>query len=148
MRYPLGALGATVALTATTLAGMGGVAQAEPATAGRLYAPSALVLTIGKGDDAATASVQRAVLLNCAPTPSGTHPAADQACRELHAVNGEFPALTVSAEPDRVCTKIWNPVVITVDGVWEGRRVSWAHTFPNDCVMTGAEGFQRAVFHF
>lgn len=148
MRYPLGVLGATAALTAGVLAGTGGVAQAEPAAAGRLYAPSALVLTAGKGDDAATASVQRAVVLNCAPTPSGTHPAVHQACRELQAVHGEFSALTAAAEPGRVCTKIWNPTVITADGVWEGRRVSWSHTFPNDCVMAGAEGFQGAVFHF
>jgi hypothetical protein len=149
MRYTLRALGAVAVLAVGWLLGASGVAQAggaDEAREGRLYAPSALVLTIGKGDDAATASVQRAVLLSCTPRPVGTHPAPAQACWELRAVDGEFAALTGAGDPGKVCTKIWDPVVTTADGVWEGRRVSWSQTFANPCVM---EGMMRgSVFAF
>jgi hypothetical protein len=147
MRYTVRALGAVAALTVGWLAGTSGVAQAGTVEADSLYSPSALVLTVGKGEDATTASVQRAVLLNCAPRPGGTHPAAAQACKELRAVDGEFAALAGDGGQGRMCTKIWDPVVVTADGVWEGRRVSWSYTFANACVMEG--GMQGgAVFAF
>ncbi|MET8677473.1 subtilase-type protease inhibitor [Streptomyces sp. NPDC004647] len=148
MRYTMGTLGAAVALAVGCLAGTSGVAQAESGDSGRLYSPSALVLSVGNGEDAATASVQRAVTLRCAPTPGGDHPTAAQACTELRALNGEFTTLTDSDAPGRVCTKIWNPVVVTADGVWEGRRVSWSHTFANPCVMEAAQATQKGVFAF
>ena len=47
---------------------------------------------------------------------------------ELRSVDGAFAQL-VDTSPDRVCTKEWQPVVVTVDGVWEGRRVAWSTTF-------------------
>ncbi|MGP3984428.1 subtilase-type protease inhibitor [Streptomyces sp. KR80] len=145
MRYTLGALGATAALTVGALAGTTGTAQAAPADAERLYAPSALVLTTGRGEDAATAAVERAVLLSCSPKPTGTHPAASQACAQLHEVKGDFEQLADTSGSTRVCTRIWDPVVVTADGVWEGRRVSWSHTFANRCVMEGSQG---GVFSF
>ncbi|MYR62323.1 protease inhibitor protein, partial [Streptomyces sp. SID625] len=68
---------ATLALTATAVCGpLTGAALAAPSGApASLYAPSALVLTVGHGDSAATAAPERAVTLSCAPTASGTHPA-------------------------------------------------------------------------
>lgn len=50
-------------------------AHATPALApSGLYAPSALVLTTGHGETAATVTPERAVTLNCAPTPPARTP--------------------------------------------------------------------------
>jgi hypothetical protein len=136
---------ATLALTATAVCGpLTGAALAAPATApASLYAPSALVLTVGHGDSAATATPQRAVTLNCAPSASGTHPAPVAACAELRGVAGDFAALT--ARDDVLCTKEYDPVVVTVDGVWEGKRVSYERTFANQCVKSS---YLTSVFSF
>ncbi|MGP4003892.1 subtilase-type protease inhibitor [Streptomyces sp. 8N706] len=145
MRYTIGALGAAAALAVGCLASTTAVAHAQSGEESRLYAPSALILTVGKGEDAATAAVQRAVTLRCTPRPGGDHPAPAEACTQLRAVNGEFAALTDTAGSGTVCTRIWDPVVVTAEGVWEGRRVSWTHTFANQCVLDGTQG---SVFSF
>ncbi|MFI1505371.1 subtilase-type protease inhibitor [Streptomyces sp. NPDC020597] len=130
---------ATLGLTAATVCGsLTGSAVAAPAAAPTsLYAPSALVLTVGHGETAATANAARAVTLSCAPTPSGTHPAAASACAELRAAGGD-PEL-LAGPGHAVCTRQYDPVVVTVDGVWQGRRVAFAHTFANECVKNAAE---------
>jgi hypothetical protein len=124
----------TLGLTATAVCGpLTGAALASPTAApSALYAPSALVLTVGHGESAALAAPDRAVTLTCAPKPSGTHPAADRACAELRRVAGDFDAL--EARGGVLCTKEYNPVVVTVDGVWQGERVSYERTFANECV--------------
>jgi hypothetical protein len=123
---------ATLALTATAVCGpLTGAALAAPAS---LYAPSALVLTVGHGESAALATPARAVTLTCAPTPSGSHPAAALACAELRGAGGDFDALT--GRGDVLCTKQYDPVVVTVDGVWQGKRVSYERTFANECVKS------------
>ncbi|MEU5320226.1 protease inhibitor [Streptomyces sp. NPDC021056] len=123
---------ATLALTATAVCGpLTGTALAAPAS---LYAPSALVLTVGHGESAALATPARAVTLTCAPTPSGSHPAAALACAELRGAGGDFDALT--GRGDVLCTKQYDPVVVTVDGVWQGKRVSYERTFANECVKS------------
>ncbi|WP_030323138.1 protease inhibitor [Streptomyces sp. NRRL B-3229] len=136
---------ATLGLTATAVCGpLTGAALAEPAAAPQsLYAPSALVLTLGHGDSAATVTPERAVTLTCAPRPSGTHPAAGPACAELRATGGDFDAL--GAGSDVQCTREYNPVVVTVDGVWRGKRVSYERTFANECVKNS---FGTSVFAF
>ncbi|MEU7057156.1 protease inhibitor [Streptomyces sp. NPDC046197] len=135
---------ATIGLTATAVCGpLTGSALAAPAAPASLYAPSALVLTVGHGTTAAVATPERAVTLNCAPGPSGTHPAAPEACAELRSVGGDFSAL--KPQSDVMCTKIWNPVVVTVDGVWQGKRVSYERTFANDCVKNASS---TSVFAF
>ncbi|MEU6147926.1 subtilase-type protease inhibitor [Streptomyces sp. NPDC047081] len=131
---------ATLTLTATAVcAPLTGTALAAPAS---LYAPSALVLTTGHGESAAATTPQRAVTLNCAPTPSGTHPAAALACAELRAAGG-LDAL--APRSDVLCTKEYDPVVVTVDGVWQGKRVSFERTFANECVKTS---YGTSVFAF
>ncbi|MFF3333974.1 subtilase-type protease inhibitor [Streptomyces sp. NPDC002888] len=123
---------ATLGLAATAVYGpLTGPAHAAPTS---LYAPSALVLTVAHGDSSALADPARAVTLTCAPRPSGTHPAAAQACAELRSAEGDFDAL---GSPDGVaCTKQYDPVVVTVDGVWQGKRVSYERTFANECVKS------------
>jgi hypothetical protein len=139
-----------LALTGTAATGAAHAQPSQPSPSSQpagLYAPSALVLTIGKGERAATATVQRAVTLNCTPRASGTHPAPASACAELRSVNGSFAALT--EEPSqRMCTRQWDPVVVTAQGVWDGRHVSWSATFGNPCEMEGALAESSTVFVF
>ncbi|MEU2060490.1 protease inhibitor [Streptomyces sp. NPDC013455] len=125
---------AALGLTAAAVCGpLTGAAVAAPGAApSSLYAPSALVLVTGHGNDAATATPERAVTLNCAPTASGTHPAAAQACAELRGTGGDLDALKPTG--DMMCTKQYDPVVVTVQGVWQGKRVSYERTFGNTCV--------------
>ncbi|MBO8184279.1 subtilase-type protease inhibitor [Streptomyces spirodelae] len=119
-------------------------AQAAPAKPTSLYAPSALVLTIADGESAATTAPQRAVTLNCMPAPSGTHPAAEEACAQLRASGGNLEALAKPAE-ETYCTKEWRPVVVTAQGVWEGQRVNYEHVFANSCMKRATEA---SVFAF
>ncbi|MHC3467203.1 protease inhibitor [Streptomyces sp. 7R007] len=135
---------ATLALTATAVCGpLTGSALAEPAAApASLYAPSALVLTVGHGESAATTTPQRAVTLSCAPTPSGTHPAAALACAELRAAGG---LEGLAPRDDVPCTKQYDPVVVTADGVWQGKRVAYERTFGNECVKNS---YGSALFAF
>ncbi|WP_055553224.1 subtilase-type protease inhibitor [Streptomyces sp. NBRC 110028] len=131
-------LGAALAMSAALGLGASGTAHAEPATPKSLYPPSALVLGVGYGDDASSPAVQRAVTLSCQPTPTGTHPAPARACAELRAADGEFSTLTESAESGRMCTKEWRPITVTAQGVWDGQRVAYEHTFANNCVKNAA----------
>ncbi|MFJ3585869.1 subtilase-type protease inhibitor [Streptomyces sp. NPDC090127] len=118
-------------------------AQAEPTG---LYPPSALVLAVAKGESATAAQIDRAVTLSCAPTPGGTHPAAGPACEELSAVDGDFGQLT-RLDNTTPCTHIWDPVTVTGEGVWQGKRVAWSATYGNTCEMN--VGMSRStVFAF
>lgn len=134
----IGGLGAALAMSAALGLGASGTAHAAPATTKSLYPPSALVLSVGYGDDESSVAVQRAVTLSCQPTPSGTHPAPASACAELRAVNGEFSTLAERTESGRMCTKEWRPVTVTAEGIWDGQRVSYEHTFANNCLKNAA----------
>ena len=127
---------ATLGLTAAAVCGplTGSAMAAHDAAPASLYAPSALVLTMAYGDSATMATPMRAVTLSCAPTSSGTHPDAASACAELRGVGGDFEAL--GARDGVLCTKQYDPVFVTVDGVWQGKRVSYERTFANECVKS------------
>ncbi|WP_433855659.1 subtilase-type protease inhibitor [Streptomyces kronopolitis] len=146
MRYITGAVALGAALVLGTLAttAQAVAAPAQPARTGGLYAPSELVLTMGQGESRATATVQRAVTLTCMPKSGGSHPNAIAACNQLRTVAGDFGAVT-AAPSTRLCTKEWAPVVVTADGVWQGKRVSYTYTFANPCTMTDGRG---SVFDF
>ncbi|MEU9187041.1 protease inhibitor [Streptomyces sp. NPDC048484] len=134
---------ATITLTATAVCGpLTGTALATPSPTS-LYAPSSLVFTVGHGEIAAEATPERAATLSCAPTASGTHPAAASACGELRAAGGDLDALP--ARPDVLCTREYDPVVVTADGVWQGKRVSYERTFSNECVKNS---YGMTVFTF
>ncbi|PZT71207.1 protease inhibitor protein [Streptomyces sp. SW4] len=135
----------TLGLALTTAAGpFAGAALAAPDSApASLYAPSALVLTLGHGETATLATPMRAVTLSCAPTPSGTHPDPGRACAELSGAGADLHALT--ARDGVMCTKEYDPVVVTVEGVWQGRRVADERTFANPCVKNA---HSASVFAF
>lgn len=132
--------------TAAVFGPLGGTALAATTaspSADSLYAPSALTLTIAKGETSESAAPERAVTLSCSPTATGSHPAAAKACEELTKVEGDFGALPVNQEQG--CPMIYDPYVVTVQGVWDGKRVSYEKTFGNSCVL-GNEG--ASVFNF
>ncbi|MFG2794990.1 subtilase-type protease inhibitor [Streptomyces sp. NPDC048419] len=137
-----GLAAATVSVIGAALAATSVTATAAPAS---LYAPSALVLTVsypgGSSDTAA-----RAVTLSCAPGASGTHPASAAACADLRNVDGQPDSLLATA-PGQACPRLWYPVTVTVDGVWQGTRTSWKHTFANSCEMNNAVE-QSSLFSF
>ncbi|WP_328334761.1 MULTISPECIES: subtilase-type protease inhibitor [unclassified Streptomyces] len=142
MRHSLKTLGAAALAAAACVTGIAGTAHAQPTS---VYAPSALVLTIGRGDEVAS-TVLRAVTLSCAPQPTGTHPASGAACAELTAVGGDL-ALIHATPSDQRCSFLWAPVTVTADGVWQGRRVAWRATYGNACHMDAALS-ESSVFHF
>jgi len=116
------------AVLAVALAGFAAApAHAQPATP----LPSALTLTVTKGEAPGPAPGQRTVLLICSPTVGGTHPDAAAACAELAAAGGDFDRL--HGHPMRFCPMIYDPVTLAADGVWNGVPVSYRHTYANSC---------------
>ncbi|MFD5904862.1 subtilase-type protease inhibitor [Streptomyces microflavus] len=147
MRHNRHAIFATIAASTLVFGGLAATsAHAAPAKAESLYAPSALVLTVAQGEDPLTATVQRAVTLTCTPSAEGTHPAPEAACKELESVGGRFTQLARTT-PDRMCTRQWNPVVITAHGVWHGKRVTFSTTYGNACELAGSMN-DSAVYSF
>ncbi|MBB5937426.1 subtilase-type protease inhibitor [Streptomyces zagrosensis] len=136
MRNIAGGFALAAALTIGCLAT--GTAHAESGGTTSLYAPSSLVLSVAQGDDA-TAVVTRAVTLTCSPKAGGDHPAPRAACAELRATGGAFEELT-RASADQACTREYAPVTVVAQGVWEGRNVSFSHTFGNACLQQTAQG--------
>lgn len=139
MRHRIAAVSAATLLT---LAGVTGIAEAKPAS---LYAPSAVVLAVAQGEDAAT--VARASALSCAPTAQGTHPDPKAACAALAATAGTLDTLLAAPDSNRACPMHYDPVTVTADGVWQGKRISWKHTFSNSCAMAATFN-GNAVFAF
>ena len=96
-----------------------------------------LYLTVTPGDS--HSSDTPGTLLLCDP-PLG-HPHAAQACEELRAAGGDISRIPPRA--DVLCPLIYAPVTASAQGVWDGRRVAYTHTFANSCVMVAETG---AVF--
>ncbi|MEU6314349.1 subtilase-type protease inhibitor [Streptomyces sp. NPDC047014] len=128
MRHRIAAVSAATLLV---VAGAAGMAEAKPAS---LYAPSAVVLAVAKGDNGVT--VVRASTLSCAPGAQGTHPDPQAACAALKATDGRLDALLSAPDSNRACPMHYDPVVVSVDGVWQGSRIAWKHTFANTCAMS------------
>ncbi|MFI1013423.1 SSI family serine proteinase inhibitor [Streptomyces sp. NPDC020965] len=146
MRHLRGTIAATAALVLSGTAAA--TARADQPDDTALYAPSAVVLTIGKGSPAEgiAVTVERAVTLSCSPRAEGTHPSPVAACRELRWVDGRFADLP-SRLPVTLCTREWDPVTVTADGAWRGQRVDWSATYNNGCEMVASLG-EGAVFAF
>ncbi|MGD1224208.1 MULTISPECIES: SSI family serine proteinase inhibitor [Streptomyces] len=109
-------------------------AEAVPRTS---HAGDWLHLTVTHGD-VATGGTRGALLL-C--DPPGGHPHAVRACEELDAADGDISRIPPA--PDAVCSLIYAPVTASAQGVWDGRRIDYTHTFSNSCVMEAETG---AVF--
>ncbi|MGW6940747.1 SSI family serine proteinase inhibitor [Streptomyces xanthophaeus] len=116
------------------------MAEAKPTS---LYAPSAMVFTVTQGDD----TVVRATTLSCAPSAQGTHPDPAAACAALNATDGAFDGLLAAPDANRACPMHYDPVTVMAEGVWQGSRVAWKHTFSNACTMSATLN-GNAVFAF
>jgi hypothetical protein len=99
-----------------------------------------LLLTVAKGESPTPAD--KAVLLQCGP-PSGGHPKAADACKQLERVSADLNELHVS--PDANCTKEYDPVTVYGAGLWDSSRLSYERTFGTRCELKAVTG---AVFSF
>ncbi|MFE6779740.1 subtilase-type protease inhibitor [Streptomyces sp. NPDC057702] len=143
MRNIAGGFALAAALSLGCLTTAAGSAHAGPARTTSLYPPSSLVLSVAPGEDA-SAAVTRAVTLTCEPQAGGSHPAPRAACAELR-VNGAAFAHMTEPAADTFCTREYQPVTVVAQGVWEGRNVTFQHTFGNSCLQQAARG---TVFRF
>ncbi|MFI1565253.1 SSI family serine proteinase inhibitor [Streptomyces sp. NPDC020490] len=111
------------------------LAGAAPAqAAARHHAPDEwLYLTVARGD--ASAGAGRDALLLCDP-PQG-HARAAEACADLAAVDGDIGALPARNAP---CPMVYAPVTVRASGEWRGRRIDYAHTYANSCVLQARTG--------
>ncbi|MER7465359.1 subtilase-type protease inhibitor [Streptomyces sp. NPDC097981] len=141
VRYRFAAVSAAALLC---LAGATGMAEAKPTS---LYAPSAMVFSITQGDNATAGTVLRAATLSCIPSAQGTHPDPKAACTALNSTGGTFDRLLAAPDVNRACPMHYAPVTVTADGIWQGSRVSWKHTFANSCTMSATLN-GNAVFAF
>lgn len=128
-------------VTAVVLLALAAVALPARAAGGPGEAgspPRGLFLTVSGSDS----TWIRGVLLQCAPGPSGPHPAASDACAALEKAKGDFDKLPGNP---RACTKQYEPVTVSAKGSWGTHRTAWRKTYPNACVLETATG---PVFRF
>jgi hypothetical protein len=85
----------------------------------------------------------RSALLLCDP-PRG-HSRAAEACAQLAAAGGDVRAFPVAK--DIICPLVYAPVTARADGRWNGRTVSYAETFGNECEMRARTGAVFALDH-
>ncbi|MBP2703397.1 hypothetical protein JOL79_06235 [Microbispora sp. RL4-1S] len=99
----------------------------------------AVLLTAAAGERSQPA--QRYAFLNCEPV-GGSHPSAAEACRILGQAmeNGRDDLARFDVNPGAICPMIWQPVTVTMSGIWNGKYVSMQHTFGNDCQRRAATG--------
>jgi hypothetical protein len=80
--------------------------------------------------------------LTCNPT-GGTHPNAGAACEQLSRVAGRIEDIPPK---DGICTEIFQPVVLSAEGTWDGEPRSFSREFGNRCQGVLATG--GVVFEF
>lgn len=133
-----------IRLFAAAAAGIAAAALATVAVAPAASAAPArstmLVLTVAAGETSATAD--RLATLTCNPT-GGSHPLAAQVCSALTVVDGAPRML--DADQNVMCTRIYQPVTVTMFGLAGGRFVDYEHTFGNACEMHATTG---SLFQF
>ncbi|MET9952442.1 SSI family serine proteinase inhibitor [Streptomyces sp. NPDC006339] len=133
-------------IVATVLGGafaaiLSGTASADPAPTTRLE------LTIEHpgpedappGESAAPAN-RRTVVLSCSPA-AGSHPRPDRACADLDASEGRIE----TPPGDVACILLYDPVIATAHGTWQGRPVEFKRQYGNDCEMHAKT---RNIFKF
>ncbi|MCG5214267.1 SSI family serine proteinase inhibitor [Streptosporangium soli] len=84
----------------------------------------------------------RRVQLVCSPRHSG-HPNAWSACIQLARANGNPAYLRPTW--GLACTREYNPVTVTANGVWDGNYIRYQRTFANSCTLNATTG---SVYRF
>ena len=80
--------------------------------------------------------------LTCDPA-AGEHRAAQAACGEIEAADGDFSQLDGTGP--QLCTFDYTPVTVAAFGSYRGEPVRYVEEFPNRCVMEQETG---TVFSF
>ncbi|MFD3511506.1 SSI family serine proteinase inhibitor [Streptomyces sp. NPDC058657] len=133
---------------AALLAGAGGAAAQEPrpqepTPQAQRQAGNWMRLAVVEGED--TVGISKGALLRCPqPKPSqgpkqhvGGHLAPRTACGRLDRVDGDLARIK---RADIACPLTYRPVTALAYGKWDGRRVAFAKTYPNACVMHASTG--------
>lgn len=136
---------ALVATAGISLGASAAASAAQPEPAGTVGASITLTKAYDYG---AFRGMTFSATLTCNPD-GGTHPNAAQACAELARVAGDFDNdnLGPNDGADR-CKGPYNeylPVRVTAEGIWDGKRVSYQHSFPNSCWLSAGTG---SIFKF
>jgi hypothetical protein len=92
-----------------------------PAQAGTDAAESS-VLIVENGDG-------KSVILDCEDLAASTHPYAAEACAEIEKAQGDITH--VPGLSGQFCTGLWQPVSISVTGLWQGNTVSFSDVASN-----------------
>jgi hypothetical protein len=92
-----------------------------------------LYVTVTRGD--VRSGDTRGALLLCDP-PQG-HARAAEACAELAGVDGDVGRIPLK---NGMCVQVYAPVRVTARGEWDGRPVTYEHSFANSCVMAARTG--------
>jgi Subtilisin inhibitor-like len=95
--------------------------------------PSLLLLSVAPSGGAVSTAV-----LTCNPA-GGLHPSPVAACADISAARGNFAELPGDDDVD-VCPDIYQPVVASTFGWWEGRMMWWNRTYGNMCELFAATG--------
>ncbi len=74
--------------------------------------------------------------LTCSPA-GGSHPNAEKACAQLTDAEGDVEKIPPE---DRICPRIFDPVVMVAEGTWKGTPRSFKREFPNKCEGIGGTG--------
>lgn len=104
---------------------------AAPAAASTHSSLRITITPLATSSGVASSSVS--ALLQCDP-PGGTHPYAEKACADIEAVHGDIAA--IKPMPDRYCLAVWQPVKISVQGVWRWQKIDFGEIHSNlGCAM-------------
>ncbi|MFI6877352.1 SSI family serine proteinase inhibitor [Streptomyces sp. NPDC050400] len=139
-----------LAVTAAAGALLGALAGPARAAAPEPPAGNWLRVSVMQGDGP-TGDVRHALLrcpadenaaVNAAEGAGTGRSGGERACRELAAAGGDIAAIPVA---DTACTMVYRPVTAYAFGMWNGRRVVYAHNFANACALHASTG---SVFTF
>lgn len=104
---------------------------------------TSLELSVTNTSFSGTTIISSAVRTNLTCDPDGgSHPDPESACDLLREVDGDLASHPGGKGP---CTKEYNPYAVRLVGTWEGREITYLHTFANRCEMLRQTG---SVFSF
>jgi hypothetical protein len=95
--------------------------------------PSLLLLSVAPRSGAVSTAV-----LTCNPV-GGLHPNPAAACADITVARGNFAELPGDDDVE-VCPDVYQPVVASTFGWWEGRMMWWNRTYGNMCELFAATG--------
>jgi hypothetical protein len=111
------------------------VFAAQPARA--FSKPNVLFLAVSSHGNTSLS----AIAIQC-PDRADQHPYGEVTCAIVDAVDGDFYRLPGNP---RSCSKEYDPVTATMNGLWRNRSIGWQKTYSNACMLDAMTG---PVFRF